>query len=257
MYYRKLTIDRNALANVTQILQPFTINKTLHVDHVNVTTSKDLFCFFLLFLSAFLSSRWYTLNILLTVVKLDPHKVWIFFSLSTRLKLHLWRGLQVDQRTLPVPQVLRCRRVRLSRPNVRHVRCGELRWLKFSGHERKMGAKRTLTRLTIYLYICLSVCLSVTVNVVGSIVLRSKLYFDCLGDKSTKEFQRCNYSLHREVKKCSVLFVYVFLKEHIVLKNPQCNVMMSSSWNRFTALWRDLTTSSLKTTGNPALAPKP
>lgn len=45
MYYSKFTIDRNALANATRILQPFTSNNSLRVDDIAVTRSKDLFCF--------------------------------------------------------------------------------------------------------------------------------------------------------------------------------------------------------------------
>lgn len=40
MYYSKLTIDRNALANVTRMLQLFTSDNALRIDDVAVTTSK-------------------------------------------------------------------------------------------------------------------------------------------------------------------------------------------------------------------------
>lgn len=45
MYYSKLTIDRNALKSAIQILQNFTSNNTVRTDHVEVTTSKDMFGF--------------------------------------------------------------------------------------------------------------------------------------------------------------------------------------------------------------------
>lgn len=43
MYYAKLTLDKNALGNLTEILKPFVTNTTLHVDHLNKTTSKHFF----------------------------------------------------------------------------------------------------------------------------------------------------------------------------------------------------------------------
>lgn len=43
MYYAKLTLDKNALGNLTEILKPFVTNTTLHVGHLEKTTSKHLF----------------------------------------------------------------------------------------------------------------------------------------------------------------------------------------------------------------------